>query len=139
MPTASHTITFAAEPGETPVTVTATVISMECKQERDFLGVRHGLSAQLEVTVAPAVGPRTYFLSRLVGESDWVVDALFASNGFPHFSHGFGARYLRLRGVAPELEDLLDQHARDHGLVQAIGRGVPVVLTDATPDHQNLS
>lgn len=35
MPTASHTIALAAEPGETPVTVMATVITMECKQERD--------------------------------------------------------------------------------------------------------
>jgi hypothetical protein len=40
--------------------------------------------------------------------------------------------------VAPEIEDLLDQHARDHGLARAIGRGVPLVLTDATPDNQNL-
>jgi hypothetical protein len=98
MPTASQTITLAAEPGETPVTIVATVITMECQQERDFLGIRHGLCAQIAITAAPEVRPHTYFLSRLVGESCWVVDAQFGSNGFPHFSHGFGARYLRLRG-----------------------------------------
>jgi hypothetical protein len=68
----------------------------------------------------------------------WVVDALFGPNGFPYFSHGFGARYLRLRGVAAELADLLDQHTRDHGLVRAIGHDVAVVLTKAAGDHPNL-
>jgi hypothetical protein len=137
MTTASQTITLAGESGETSVTITATVITMERTVERDFLGVRDGLSAQLEVTVPPQDGPNTYFLSRLVNESHWVVDALFGSNGYPHFSHGFGARYLRLQGVVPELEDVLNQHAHDHGLVQALERGVPLVLAEASSDRPN--
>lgn len=131
MPTASQTITVGAEDGETLLTVAATVVCVECREEPDvFSGVRLGLSAQLEVTVPPDTRPHTYFLSRLVGESEWVVDALFAPNGYPHFSHGFGARYLRLRGIAPQLEDLLDQNARDRGLAAAIGREVPLVLAE---------
>lgn len=135
MLTASQAITLGTEDGESPLTVAATVVCVERREEPDFFGgVRLGLSAQLAVTVPPDTRPRRYFLSRLVGESDWVVDALFGPNGYPHFSHGFGARYLRLRGVAPELEDLLDQGALSQGLVQAIGRNVPLVLAEVTTD-----
>lgn len=136
MPTVSQPIVLAAdEDGETPLTVAATVVCVERREEPDFLGgSRVGLSAQLHITIPPDTRPHSYFLSRLIGESAWVIDALFGSNGYPHFSHGFGARYLRLRGIAPELEDLLDQNARDQGLVHAIGREVPLLLAEVSAD-----
>lgn len=48
---------------------------MERKQERDAFGARDGLCTQLEVTVTPQDRPCTDFLSRLVDEPHWVVDA----------------------------------------------------------------
>jgi len=35
---------------------------------------------------------RTLNLSRLDGETEWTMDALFLSNGYPVFVHGFGSR-----------------------------------------------
>lgn len=122
MPSTSHVITLTGEDGQTPLIVTATVVAIDRRAEPTLFGVCVGLEAQLAVTVAPHAQPHTYFLSRLVGETTWIVDALFGPNGYPHFSHGFGARYLRLRTIAPELAEVVDQEARSRGLVEAAGR-----------------
>lgn len=135
MPNGSRTITLAGEDGQPPFTVTATVVTVERRSEPSPLaGVRLGLYAQLDVTVAPDTQPRSYsyFLSRLVGETTWIIDALFGPNGYPHFIHGFGARYLQLRVLAVTLADLLDEQARDRGLVQTTGRDVPLILAEPT-------
>jgi hypothetical protein len=135
MPISGHTVTLDPGDDQTPLTVTAAVITIERKEEPDFLaGVRLGLYAQLDVTVPPGTRPHSYFLSRLVAESEWVVDALFGPNGYPHFSNGFGARYLRLRGIAPELADLLDHEAHSRGLAKAIGLDVPLTLAEHTTE-----
>jgi hypothetical protein len=133
MPIAGHTVNLYPGGDQPPLTVAAAVITIERKEESDILaGVRLGLYAQLDVTVPPGTRPHSYFLSRLVTESTWVVDALFGPNGYPYFSNGFGARYLRLRGIAWELADLLDHEARDRGLATGIGRGIPLVLAEDT-------
>lgn len=124
----SHTVTFPADPGEEPTIVTATVERVERREENGVYGPMVGLDAQLKVLFPGAEAPESYFLSRLVDETWWVQDAHIGSSGFPDFSHGFGARYLRLKGIAAELEVLLDQVARDLGLVTAIGPDVPLVL-----------
>ncbi len=53
-----------------------------------------------------AAGPRggeavTFFLSRLKGEQEWVIDAKFGPNGMPHFCHGFGSRVTIAKTVIP--------------------------------------
>lgn len=115
-----------------PITVTATVITVERKQERGIFGVLLGLSAHLHVAFRSGERPHSYFLSRLVGEQDWIIDEHFGPNSQPYYSHGFGARYLRVHAIAPELADLLDEHARRRGLAPTIGRDVPLTLTDDT-------
>lgn len=119
-----------SQDGET-FTLTAAVPAMERREERDFFGDRIGLDATLELTTRPGDRPTTFGLSRLVGEEEWIIDSKFGPTGFPHWSHGFGARYLRLKTVLPEVADVLDTAARDRGLAQEIGRGIPLALADA--------
>jgi hypothetical protein len=133
--TASQTVTLAGEPGEDPLTITAAVVRVERKEETDFLGSRIGLDAHLQLTFPGDEHPHAFFLSRLVDEPCWVLDAHFGPNGYPHFSNGFGARYLKLRGIAAELEALLDQAACGLGLVEAIGPGVPLVLAEPATEQ----
>ncbi|MFD7972978.1 hypothetical protein [Streptomyces clavifer] len=91
-------------------------------------GDRTGLEAQVTVLEPGQDKGNTFFLSRLVGEGDWVIDAKFGPNSFPHWSHGFGARYTKLRGLLPEFGDVLDDAARERKLAAAIGRDVPLEL-----------
>jgi hypothetical protein len=123
-----HTVTLRQGNGE-PATVHATVVTVERREEPSiFGGANVGLYAQLDVTVAPGQRPHTFILSRLVGEREWIVDAQFTANGFPVHSNGFGARYLRVRAVAEELGALLDQEARDRGVVDEIGPDLPLAF-----------
>lgn len=126
------TVTLAGNPGEQPVTVVASVVHLQIREESSFLGRMLGIEAQLDVLFPGDNRPHTYYLSRLVGEPCWVQDAHFGPNNFPYFSNGFGARYLKLTGIARELELLLDQAARGRGLVDEIGPKVPLVL----PNHE---
>jgi hypothetical protein len=129
-------------------TITATVVTVVRKEEPGILAglasmsqketnPRHGwligLEAQLQVAIANAHEPHTYFLSRLVGEQNWLQDAHFFPNGTVGFSHGFGARYLTKWGIGSELEALLDEAARLLGLVAEIGAEIPLVLADGGP------
>lgn len=129
--TTSQTVTFPAEPGEEPVSVTAAVMSIQRREENGVYGRMVGLDARLHVTLPGDTAPHSYFLSRLVDERDWVQDALFGPTGYPHFSDGFGARYTKLTGIAPELEALLDQAALQLGLAEQIGPDLPLVLAAA--------
>ncbi|MEU2462101.1 hypothetical protein ABZ604_31530 [Streptomyces sp. NPDC012473] len=92
-------------------------------------GDKKGLEAQVTVCQPGQDRGETFFLSRLVGEEDWVIDAKFGANGFPHFSHGFGSRVTKLKSLLPELTDPLDSAARQRGLAAAIGRDVPLTLS----------
>jgi len=114
--------------GDDPVTVTATVLDIKHSEEIGVHGRLVGLEARLHVLFPGAGDPHSYFLSRLVDEPFWVQDAHFGPGGFPHFSHGFGARYLKLRGIHPALEALLDEAALDRGLAAEIGPDIPLVL-----------
>lgn len=127
----TETITIDRGDGD-PVTVTATVISVQRRAEPGIYGLMVGLDAHLTVTFPRTQVAVSYCLSRLVGETDWIIDAEFGANGMPRHSNGFGARYLKVYAIAPELADLLDREARCCGLVQAIGRDVPLVLPDDT-------
>lgn len=115
------------------LSVTATVVNVERREENGIYGRMIGLDARLDVLFADDTQPHSYFLSRLVDEPFWVQDAHFGPNSFPHFSHGFGARYLRLRGIHPALEALLDEAARTRGLADEIGPDIPLVLPAASP------
>lgn len=123
--------------GEELSTVTATVVSVEHREENGIYGPMVGLDAQLHVLFAGDTDPHSYFLSRLVEEEYWVQDAHFGPSSFPHFSNGFGARYLKLRGIHPALEALLDEAARARGLAAEIGPDIPLVLSTspAGDDH----
>lgn len=125
---ASEHVTVASGDGEPPITVTAAVVRLERKEANGVFGPMVGLEAQLTVKYADDEDADTYLLSRLVGETAWVQDAHFLPNGFPDFSHGFGARYTKLKGICEELEDVLDRAARDRGLVTQIGLDVPLEL-----------
>jgi hypothetical protein len=117
------------ETGEELSTVTATVVSVERREESGILGHMVGLDVRLHVGFGDDADPHSYFLSRLVGEPYWVQDAYFGANGVPRFSHGFGARCLKLRGIHPGLEAVLDEAASILGLAAEIGQGIPLVLT----------
>lgn len=119
--------------GEELATVTATVVSLKQRQETGIYGRMVGLDAHLDVLFPGDAGPHSYFLSRLVKEPFWVQDAHFGPNGFPHFSNGFGARYLKVRRIHPALAALLDEAARALGLAARIGPDVPLVLPDTKP------
>lgn len=111
-----------------PMTVTAAVLTVEHRSETGIHGRMIGLEAHLRVLLPGATAPDGYFLSRLVGEPWWVQDSHFGPTGFPYFSHGFGARYMTLRGIDPALEALLDEAARTRGLAAEIGPDTPLVL-----------
>ncbi|MGW4527801.1 hypothetical protein [Amycolatopsis sp. NPDC004378] len=124
--------------GEELSTVTATVVSVEHREENGIYGPMVGLDARLHVLFSDDTQPHSYFLSRLLEEEYWVQDAHFGPTSFPHFSHGFGARYLKLRGIHPALEALLDEAARTRGLATAIGPDIPLTLaasSDEPSDH----
>ncbi len=124
-----HTVALRQGRGEA-ATVQATVVTVERREESSvFGGSNVGLYAHLELTVATGQRPHSLFLSRLVGEKVWIVDAQFTANGFPVHSNGFGARYLRVRAVVVELAALLDREARDRGVVGEIGPDIPLALT----------
>ncbi|MDA3644363.1 hypothetical protein LZ318_30875 [Saccharopolyspora indica] len=135
----SQRVTLAAQPGEEPVTVTATVVKVERRAETSFVGRLVGLDAHLDVLFPSSDQPDTYFLSRLYGEPCWVQDAHFGPNGFPYFSNGFGARYLKMTGIALELEALLDQAALERRLVKEIGPEVPLVLAETDASQPSTS
>lgn len=102
--------------------MTATVISLEHKQETDFGHTRAGLSAHLQI----GEPPHSYFLSQLVGETGWIIDAHFGPQGMPYYCHGFGARYLKVRAIAPELANLIDRQAHERGLSYNISQDPPL-------------
>lgn len=54
----------------------------------------------------------TVHVSQLDGEAYWVADALFGGNGYPHWCHGFGVRYVACRTVADDLSSELDVAVR---------------------------
>ncbi|MEW2615078.1 hypothetical protein AB0937_33840 [Streptomyces sp. NPDC047880] len=112
-------------------TLTGTVIELKRHQEPGLFGMELiGLYAQLKIAVEGEEA-ETQFLSRLVDETHWIIDSRFKANGFPVWSHGFGARYLRCHTINAELSDGLDNLARERGLAAAIGRDVPLTLADA--------
>ncbi|MCD9904262.1 hypothetical protein LUR56_37965 [Streptomyces sp. MT29] len=111
-------------------TLTITVGPVEKRTEPDgFGGTRTGLEARLDLLAPGAEKPVTFFLSRLTDEPEWVIDAKFGPNGFPHFSHGFGSRVTVAKTVIPEIADLLDDVVRDRAIVAHIGRGIPLDLS----------
>lgn len=70
----------------------------EVKRETRFgmfssSGNVEGWSAQV------TVNGETWFASKLDGEDRWTVDARFGANGYPFWSNGFGARYLRTHSI----------------------------------------
>lgn len=122
------TVVRKEEPG-----VLAGLASMSQKEANPRYGWLIGLEAQMQVTLANADQPHTYFLSRLAGERNWLQDAHFFPNGAVGFSHGFGAREVTKWGIGNELEALLDEAARQLGLVAEIGSEIPLVLADVGP------
>ncbi|UUV32128.1 hypothetical protein NQK81_01385 [Amycolatopsis roodepoortensis] len=136
MPTHTEPVLPAREvtlPEGAPITVTATVLSVDRRSEAGVFGPMVGLEAHLHVLFPGDTTPDTLFLSRLAEESWWLQDAHF-SNGLPHFSHGFGSRTVRKHGVPTELDELLCEAARARGLVTEIGPGIPLALaTSSTP------
>lgn len=127
-----HTVTFKQE-GETLEAV-ATVKSIERREEQVSAllgGDRIGLEAHMLVLLGDAAKPVSYHLSMLVDETDWTIDAKFGANGFPHWSNGYGARYLRTRGLPVEFDDVLNTLAKERGLAERIGRDTPLVLPRA--------
>jgi hypothetical protein len=99
--------------GTTTTSVSVAVVTVEPRQEPGLPGEgeRRGLIGRLDVATGPGE-PEIYFLSRLDGEEEWALDAHFAANGTPRFSHGFGDRTVRKHTLAPELTALLDGEAR---------------------------
>jgi hypothetical protein len=135
MTSSPETITLDA--GDDAVTVTATVTSMQRRTELGIVGTLVGLDAHLTITFTAPDASRSYSLSRLRGETHWIIDAEFGPLSMPRYVHGFGARYLKLKAIAPELADLLDREACRLGLAQAIGRNIPLVLPNDKPHHDN--
>ncbi|MFD8118685.1 hypothetical protein [Streptomyces microflavus] len=124
------TFPVAVELDGTTHTVSITVGPIEHRTEPDgFGGSRTGLDVRMELLAPEAEKPVTFFLSRLKGEPEWVIDAKFGPNGMPHFCHGFGSRVTIAKTVIPEVADLLDDVARDRAVVAHIGRGVPLDLS----------
>ncbi|CRK57056.1 hypothetical protein [Alloactinosynnema sp. L-07] len=109
-------------------TVTATVVTIERREENGILGRMVGLDANLLIQFAGATDAHSYHLSRLVDETYWVQDAHFGPNSYPYFSNGFGARYLKPRLIHAALETLLDEAALARSLATGIGPETPLVL-----------
>ncbi|MGW1053035.1 hypothetical protein [Streptomyces sp. NPDC002521] len=107
-------------------TRTVTVAEMEWREETNELGTMRGLFAKLTMPQQEGEQPTTYFLSRLVGERQWVIDAKFGAAAFPHYSHGFGTRLTARRTLIEPVEALLDATTRALGLALQIDPGVPL-------------
>ncbi|HBF85145.1 MAG TPA: hypothetical protein DD420_36025 [Streptomyces sp.] len=108
-----------------------TVRQLEQRQETApalLGGDRTGLMTELEIAAPGAPAGPTYFLSRLVGETAWIIDAKFGPDGFPHYSHGFGSRVTLARTLPDEICALLDSEAQKLAATRAIGRDVPLEL-----------
>ncbi|SRR6266571_135426 len=128
----NQTVAIAGEPGQDPLIVTASVISVVSQEAHGVYGRIVGLDARLHVTFAGRAEPHVYHLSRLVGEEFWAQDAHFRPGSYPHFVHGFGSRTVQVRYTPVELEALLDQAAITLGLAEQIGPDTPLVLAAAT-------
>ncbi|MBV7674084.1 hypothetical protein STHAL_32065 [Streptomyces halstedii] len=119
------------ETTEGPTDFIVTVRQLEQRHESAPLllgGDRTGLMAEIEIAAPDSLAGPTYFLSRLVGEADWIIDAKFSSNGFPLYSHGFGSRVTRARTLPDEICALLDGEAQKLTVARATGRSVPLEL-----------
>jgi len=123
---APHTVTVTRDAHSTVYTVT--IPTMEHHQEPGIIRPAVGLYAILRVTGDQNTRPASYHLSMLVGETDWTVDAKFGTGSFPHWSNGFGARYLKTKTMPDEFAQVLDRAAHAAGLVQQIGRQTPLIL-----------
>jgi hypothetical protein len=115
--------------GEELSRVSAIVVSVERREESGIFGDVVGLDARLDVRVGDDAQPHRYFVSRLLDEPHWVQDAHLWPNGRLDFSNGFGARYLKLHGLHPGLEALVDEAACSLGLAGEIGPDIPLALT----------
>ncbi|MEV6781931.1 hypothetical protein [Streptomyces sp. NPDC051098] len=127
-----HTIRFDHN-GETLEAV-ATVKSIERREERVSPlvgGDRIGLEAHMLVLLGDATEPVSYHLSMLVEETDWTIDAKFGPGSYPHWSHGFGVRYLATKGLPVEFDDVLNALAKERGLAEQIGHDTPLILAHA--------
>jgi hypothetical protein len=120
--------------GDDPVTVTATVVSVERRDEPGIFDRMIGLDAILHIQFHGDSHLDSVMLSRLVEEPYWLQDAHFGPNGFPDFAHGFGSRCVKKHGIPPELESLLDEAARTRGLAAEIGPDIPLTLADVPAD-----
>lgn len=65
----------------------------------------------------------SWTVSMLDGEDKWTVDSRFRENGYPLWSNGFGARYLRTYSVA----DNRITDALDAAVLQAVNAACRVV------------
>lgn len=120
----TQTYPLAIEQDGSTFHITVAVPQMEQRHEAVsplLGGDRTGLEAQLKLTQGDEPQETTFFLSRLVDEKAWIIDAKFGPNGFPHWSHGFGSRVTIPKGILPEIEDALDSIARERGLAEQIG------------------
>ncbi|MFD8078989.1 hypothetical protein ACFV3E_40820 [Streptomyces sp. NPDC059718] len=128
-PDEGHTVTLGLEDGTTrTITVVVPVIEQRTEPRPDLLGGPvTGLYAEVHHVLDDG-GHITFFMSRLVGEEVWVIDAKFGANSFPHFSHGFGSRVTIPSVLPDEVTDVLDLLAVTRSLAVAIGRDVPLEL-----------
>lgn len=73
-----------------------TITEVHAETARSFLS---GDSEGIYAHVAFPSG-NSFDVSRLEGEMDWTVDASWGPGSFPHWCHGFGARYLLTKVIA---------------------------------------
>ncbi len=113
-------------------TVHVGIEKVEIRREPNIFGGEcHGLYAHVSVASEPSGTPEhstNFFVSRLIGEPFWAVDATFLANGFPQHSNGFGARYLRLRTLAPGLAAVLNRAATERGLIPQDAADLPLAI-----------
>ncbi|MFD1044458.1 hypothetical protein ACFQ1S_02055 [Kibdelosporangium lantanae] len=122
-------------PDQSSITVAATVKNVARREESSVIDLGatvHGLYAELHVTMATDSLPNVFFLSRLVDEVAWTIDAHFLPTGACRHSNGWGGRYLITRQIAPELAALVDQAVRTDGLVVDLDQHHPLTFPDLT-------
>lgn len=59
-------------------------------------------TVEIEASGAPEGVKARLGVSRLEGETEWIVDSFAHSNGYVLFSNGVGARYCKLKTISDE-------------------------------------
>lgn len=113
-------VQFTVDFGNGEAAVTAKVTLLRQHAAATAAGPAVGLDACLEIATIREGRSVRYFLSRLLGETRWIIDAMYVGPK-PIFAHGFGHRDDDLRTLPVPLTGYLDHLAQQRTMAGPSG------------------